>query len=140
MRAVIDTKVLVAALLWQGPPHAVLAQARAGHLTLVSSPALLAELADVLARPKFASILSRVGVSVDELLAQVRRLVEVIEPPPLTVPVSRDPDDDEVLALARAARAELIISGDADLLVLQQFEGAPIVNAAQTLQRLSAFG
>ena len=140
MRAVIDTNVLVAALLWRGPPHALLAQARDGRVTLISSPALLAELADVLGRPKFAAILARVGATVDDLLAQVRQLVEVIEPLPLPEPVCRDPDDDEVLALALASRAELIVSGDNDLLVLEQFEGVPIVNAAQTLQRLSAIG
>jgi putative PIN family toxin of toxin-antitoxin system len=83
VRAVIDTNVLVAALLWRGPPHALLAQARAGTLTLISSPALLAELAGVLARPKFASIVKRVGASPDELMNQVRPLVEVIAPPPL---------------------------------------------------------
>ena len=140
MRAVIDTNVLLAALLWPGPPHALLAQARDGRVTLISSPALLAELADVLGRPKFAAILARIGSSVDQLLAQARQLVEVVEPPPLPEPVCRDPDDDEVLALALASRAELIVSGDNDLLVLAQFEGVPIVNPAQTLQRLSAIG
>jgi len=54
--------------------------------------------------------------------------------------VCRDPDDDEVLALAIAAQVDLIISGDDDLLVLQAFEGIPIVNPAQALLRLGAEG
>jgi predicted nucleic acid-binding protein len=66
------------------------------------------------------------------------KLAEVIEPPPLPQPVCRDPDDDEVLALALAARADVIVSGDADLLVLQQFEGIPILDPAQALQRMAA--
>jgi predicted nucleic acid-binding protein len=48
VRAVVDTNVLLAGLLWRGPPHALLEQVRAGTVSLVSSPALLAELADVI--------------------------------------------------------------------------------------------
>ena len=136
MRAVIDTNVLIAGLLWHGSPHALLAQVRGGALSLVSSPALLAELAGVLGRSKFDAALKRSNTSRDRLLTEVRQLAEVIEPPPLPQPVCRDPDDDEVLALALAARVELIVSGDQDLLVLQQFEGVPIVNPAQALQRI----
>jgi hypothetical protein len=53
-------------------------------------------------------------------------VAEVIEPPPLPQPVCRDPDDDQVLALAIAAKVELIVSGDNDLLSLGSFEGINI--------------
>ena len=91
MRAVIDTNVLLAALLWYGPPHALLALVRSGSLGLVSSPALLAELADVLGRSRFDAILVRSKTSRENALAEVRQLAEVIEPPPLPQPVCRDP-------------------------------------------------
>lgn len=136
MRAVIDTNVLIAGLLWHGPPHALLTQVRDGVVGLVSSPALLAELADVLSRPKFDVILKSSNSLSDRLLVEIRQLADVIEPPPLVQPICRDPDDDEVLALAKAARVELIVSGDADLLVLRQFEGVPIVNPVQALLRI----
>ena len=68
----------------------------------------------------------------------MRQLAEVIEPPPLPQPVCRDPDDDEVLALAIAAQADLIISGDNDLLVLQQFNAIPILTPAQAAAMLGA--
>jgi uncharacterized protein len=136
VRAVIDTNVLIAALLWRGPPHALLEQVRAGTVSLVSSPALLAELADVLGRTKFDAILMRTNTSRERSLAEVRQLVEVIEPPPLPKPVCRDPDDDQVLALAIAAKVELIVSGDNDLLSLSSFEGIPIVAPAEALLRI----
>ena len=136
MRVVIDTNVLIAGLLWHGSPHALLTQVRSGALGLVSSPALLVELADVLSRTKFDAVLTRTSTSRERLLAEVRQLTQVLDPPPLTQPVCRDPDDDKVLALALAARVELIVSGDRDLLVLQQFEGMPIVDPAQALQRV----
>jgi putative PIN family toxin of toxin-antitoxin system len=72
------------------------------------------------------------------MLAEVRFLAEIIEPPPLPVPVSRDPDDDAVLALAVAAQPDLIISGDADLLTLGSHAGIPIVTPAEALARLGS--
>lgn len=140
MRAVIDTNVLIAALLWRGPPHALLEYVRAGTVSLVSSPALLAEFAEVMGRTKFDVILSRTSTSRERSLAEVRRLVEVIEPPPLLRPMCRDPDDDKVLALAIAARVEVIVSGDKDLLSLGSFEGVPILAPAQALGLLEAKG
>lgn len=103
MRAVIETNVLIAGLLWRGPAHALLEQVRVGTVSIVSSAALLAEM---------------------------RQLGEVIEPPPLPLPVCRDPDDDQLLASALAAKAELIVSGDNDPLSLKGFEGMSIVAAA----------
>lgn len=137
MRAVIDTNVLIAALLWRGPPHALLEHVRAGTVSLVSSPAPLAERADVIGRSKFDAILTKANTSRERSLAEVRQLLEVIEPPPLPQPVCRDPDDDQVLALALAAKAELIITGDDDLLSMRSFEGIPIIPPAEAVKRIS---
>ena len=51
-------------------------------------------------------------------------------------PVCRDPDDDEVLALAIAAHVDLIVSGDNDLLSLASFEGIPIIAPAEAVKRI----
>lgn len=67
-------------------------------------------------------------------MAELRLLVEIIDPPPLPVPVSRDPDDDAVLALAVAGRADLIVSGDTDLLVLATHAGIQIVSPARAVE------
>lgn len=136
MRAVIDTNVLLSALLWGGAPHAVLEHARDGALTLISSPALLAELARVMERPKFDAIFVRSNTSRSHTLTDVRQLVEVIDPPPLAQPVCRDKDDDAVLALALAAQADMIVSGDDDLLSINLFEGIPILSPAQALHKI----
>ncbi len=137
MRAVIDTNALLAGLLWHGPPHALLEHVRSGKLAMVSSPVLLAELTEVIGRPKFDTILVRANTSRGGALAEMRQLAEVIDPPPLLHPVCRDPDNDPVLALALAAQVDLIISGDEDLLVLQSFEEMPILSPAQALEIIS---
>jgi uncharacterized protein len=134
VRAVIDTNVLLSGLLWHGQPHMLLEHVRTGTLAMVSSPLLLAELADVIGRAKFDAILVRSKTSREQALAEVRQLAQVVEPPPLAAPVCRDPDDDEVLALALAAQVDLIISGDDDLLVLHPFQGIPILSPARALQ------
>ena len=136
MRAIIDTNVLLAGLIWHGTPHALIEHVRNGTLTLISSPVLLAELAEVFARPKFDAILIRSSTSRKRSLDEVRALAEVIAPAPLPTPICRDPDDDAVLALALAAQIDFIVSGDNDLLDLQVFESIPIVAPAEALRRI----
>jgi uncharacterized protein len=114
IRAVLDTNVVLSGLFWHGTPHALLDRVREGTLIFISSPALLAELAEVIARPKYDTILVRSSTSRERSLVEVRELTEVIAPPPLAEPVCRDPDDDAVLALGVAANVDLIVSGDKD--------------------------
>lgn len=113
-------------------------QVREGALGLVSSPALIAELARIVTRTKFGIALARSDTDPERLLAELRLLVEIIQPAKLPAPVSRDADDDEVLALAVTARADFIVSGDGDLLVLGSYGGIPIVTPAQALAMLEA--
>jgi putative PIN family toxin of toxin-antitoxin system len=136
IRAVLDTNVVLSGLLWHGTPHALIDRVREGTLTFISSPALLAELAEVIARPKFDTILARSNTSRERSLVEVRELTEVIAPPPLAEPVCRDPDDDAVLALGVAAHVDLIVSGDKDLLDLKSFQGIAIVTPAEALRRI----
>jgi uncharacterized protein len=86
VRAVIDTNVLIAGLLWRGPTHALLEHVRDGAVSLISSPTLLAELTEVLGHAKFAAILTRTSTSRDESVAEVQRLAEVIDLSPLPKP------------------------------------------------------
>lgn len=138
MRAIIDTNVLLSGFFWHSAPHALLEHVRSGEITLVMSPALLAELADVISRPKFDSILVRSNTSRERTLDELRRLAEIIEAPPLPQPVCRDADDDAVLAAAVAGLADLIISGDDDLLSLKQFNTIPILAPAEALRFVEA--
>ncbi len=138
MRAVLDTNVLLSGLLWHGTPHALIEQVRAGTLSLVISEDLIAELARTITRAKFRTVLARSGTDPQQMLAEVRRLAELIDPTKLPAPVSRDPDDDNVLALAAAAQVDCIVSGDGDLLVLGSYAGSSIVTPAQALATLQS--
>jgi putative PIN family toxin of toxin-antitoxin system len=134
VRAVVDTNVLISGLLWRGAPHTLIEMARAGVFDLISSPMLLVELERVMRRPKFQIVFAKSRTSPRQMLREVGRLIEIVEAPPLGVPVSRDPDDDHVLAVAVAGKAGLIISGDHDLLSLGAHMGIDIVTPLEAVR------
>ncbi len=137
VRLVLDTNVVLSAVLWRGTPHRLLQAIRQGpHLQLVCSAALLEELAAVLARPSFSRQFVAIGKQPIDVLRDYLAVVQIVDTQPLAQPVCRDPDDDEVLSLALAAQADLIVSGDQDLRVLGTFEGIAIVDVAEALQRI----
>jgi uncharacterized protein len=133
MRVVADTNTVVSGLLWRGSPRAVLNAARAGSADLFSSPALVAELQDVLARGKFAERLRGANVSADRLVLEFAALARMVNPVTIDPVIQADPDDDSVLACAATAKADFIVSGDSHLLQLAEYEGIPILRAGQLL-------
>lgn len=132
-RYVFDTNVLVSALLFEQskPGQAFYLALECGDI-LVSS-ATLAELAEVLARPKFDRYL-RVDERNRFLAALIRaaELVEVAE----TIQACRDPKDDRILELAVNGAATCIISGDKDLLDLKSFRAIHIITPDELLMKL----
>lgn len=137
MRVVLDTNVVVSALLWGGTPERLIQAAGDGRLELVTTEALLAELAGILDRPKFAAKLGQKNVSAAEILARYRAIADTVEAGTILEAQLRDPDDAAVLACALAARAEGIVSGDADLHALGSYRGIAILTPAECLQYMS---
>ena len=78
MRIVADTNTVLSGLLWQGAPRRLLDLARERKITLCTSLELLAELAEVVARDKFAERLRAAGVSAIELVQDYPRLTETV--------------------------------------------------------------
>lgn len=138
MRIVADTNTVVSGLLWPGPPRRVIDLARERAVTLYTSLALLAELAEVIGRDKFVHRVHAAKLSAADLVEDYRRLAHLIEPPNLAAHVSRDADDDQVLACALAAKAQIIVTRDKDLLVLDPFRGIRIVATAPALEIINS--
>jgi predicted nucleic acid-binding protein len=65
-------------------------------------------------------------------------LARLVFPAPIVSVIEADPDDDAVLACAVAAHAEVIVSGDSDLLALESYEDIPIITAAQLMARIAS--
>lgn len=131
-RIVVDTSALVSRLLIPNstPGRAV---SKAVHeARLLISEATLEELADVLARPKFDPY-----VTLTERQRFLRLLGRIAELVPIVrrVRACRDSRDDKFLELALNGEADVIVTGDDDLLVLDPFEGTRIVTPRSYLGR-----
>jgi uncharacterized protein len=131
VRVVLDTNVYVSGLLWTGLPHTLLAVAETGPLVLVTSPAILEEVREVLARAKFAARMRTLNTSVDELMESLLSLVQIMQEPKVTRVVLRDPDDDKFVACALAARVRWILSGDDHLLRIGRYKNMRMVTPQQ---------
>jgi putative PIN family toxin of toxin-antitoxin system len=140
VRIVLDTNVVLSALLWRGTPHHLLAAiGQRSSIQLYSSTALLEELADVLTRPSATKRLALIDRSAREVLADYVEAIELVEPASVPREVVGDVDDDQVIAAAVAARADLIVSGDRKhLLHLGSHQGIDIVDAAEAVRRIAA--
>lgn len=139
MRIVLDTNVVISALLWRGTPYRLLSTIRDVGDPLYASTALLEELADVLARPFAAQRLALIQRTAASVLADYIEVVELVEPTDVPRIVQNDPDDDHVIAAAGAARADLLVTGDRrHLLALDGHAGIAIRKPADALELIHA--
>lgn len=130
----LDPGVIVAALITPaGVCGRVLRGALDSEYAIVVSPELLAELEDVLLREKFRPYLS--GAEAATAMSLLARVADLRADPGEVSRISPDPDDDYLIALARAAQVDYLVSGDGDLVQLTQVE-PPIVTPREFLNRL----
>ena len=136
MRVVLDSNVVVSALLWGGVPYKLIEAAASGEVELITSPALLTELRRVLAREHLASRLAAQRSTVEQAIAIYPELAITVSPLSTPRVVPGDVDDDHVIAAAVAGTAEIAVSGDRHLLPLGSHQGINIVNAASAVRRV----
>jgi hypothetical protein len=138
LRVVLDTNVFVSSLLsTEGTPAQLLNAWREGRYMLVTSPAIIAEVVEVLESPR---------ISKKYLIRHqdVENLVDVLKTDAVLVPgeagvkgsVPRDPRDEMFLACAIDANADCIVRGDRHLLDLQTFRGIPILTVNEFAEEL----
>lgn len=135
MRVILDTNILIGALITKGTPPDKLYRAwLRGELELVTSTAQLAELTNVLARPRLQEFLDADEASV--IVQNIATRALILDEPP-RVDLSPDPKDNPILAAAIAGRVDLIVSGDKKhMLALREVEGIPVVTAREALERI----
>jgi putative PIN family toxin of toxin-antitoxin system len=138
MRAVVDTNVLVRALIKpQGSVGPVLLRLRRGDYVLLYSQPLLEELVDVLNRPRIRQKYRLTDQDIETVFGLVLLRGEAIVPQ-RRIAACRDPRDDKFLEVAVEGIADVIVSGDEDLLVLHPFAGLPVVSPGAFLNMLDA--
>jgi putative PIN family toxin of toxin-antitoxin system len=130
-RIVLDTNVLISAIVFGGKPREVLEKVIAGWSTMAISAEMLAEFQWVFEGEKFRYPAAIVRNILRELLA----VSELVRSAMKVEHIKADPADNRILECALESRAAYIVSGDKHLLELGQFEGIPILDAAEFLAR-----
>src|SRR5580704_17792371 len=131
-RIVLDTNVVISGLLWTDSTPALAMERAFRSAHPIATAATLKELMTKLLHPKFDKYISRKRR--EEALMQLAPLLEIVEVVQ-QVRASRDPKDDMFLEAAVNGRAEVIVTGDHDLLVLNPFRGISILTPVVYLAR-----
>jgi len=133
---VIDTGVLISALISRrGTTAAVLSALRNGRFTAIYSTDLMIEIIEVLMRPIFKNKYHIQPEDITALINLIRLRGELVNPQHEIV-LCRDSKDNKFLEAAFEAKADCIISGDADLLDMIFFENFPVLTQAQFLETI----
>ena len=130
IRLVLDTNVLVSALLFAGPLSHLVSLWRERRIVLLLSKDVFIEYLRVLAYPKFKLSGKEIKALVEEYVLPFAEMVTVAETPAI---IREDPADDKFLALVAAGRARHIVSGDKHLLVLREYRGVKIATPREFL-------
>lgn len=131
-RIVLDTNVLISAVLFGGPPRDVLELVISGAVDCSLSLPILDETREVLRRPKF-------GFSPEQsfqLLEELHAVCDVINPAVRVQAVASDPADNMILECALESKADVVVSGDHHLLDLGVFHSIHIVTPADYLKTI----
>jgi putative PIN family toxin of toxin-antitoxin system len=123
MRLVVDTNIFASAALKRSSWPGELVRWLDGHGGLLKSTVTEAQMFEVLQRPYFVSRVSQSFVNGVRRIFSKAELVTITE----RIVACRDPTDDKFLELAVNGRADVFVTGDLDLLVLNPFRGLPII-------------
>jgi len=136
IRAVFDTNVLISYLLTHRPPIATLIDVYVARedIVLVTAPELLEELDRVLRYPRLQRYYTEGERT--RFVALLLALSDLVELPETIPQICRDPDDDRMIACAVAADADVIVTGDEDLLGLEWVSDIPILSPAELVTRM----
>lgn len=133
LRVVLDTNVLISAILFGGKPRQVLEKAISREIQLCISESILEELQGVLLRPKFDYTPEAVQIILTEIIS----ISDFVNPLKTLRVVSEDAEDNRILECAVEAEANFLITGDIHLLRLRRYRGVKILSPGAFLEELS---
>jgi putative PIN family toxin of toxin-antitoxin system len=129
LRVVLDTNVLISAILFGGKPRRILEKAIRGEIRLCISEPILEELKGVLQRSKFDYSAEMIQFLLREFIA----IADLVNPSQNFRVVPEDPEDNRILECAVEAKANYVISGDFHLLKLRKYLSVQVLNASEFL-------
>jgi len=129
-KVTLDTNILISALGWEGKPRQVFEKVLDGEIELIISEEHFEELSGVLDYPK----LDFTEEEKDRFKSLVLGIAALVKPIEKIDVIKQDPDDNMILEAAVAGKADFIVTGDPDLLVLKEFRSIRIVTAKEFLR------
>lgn len=132
-RVVLDTNIVVSALLFGGPAQLVHRAWRHKRIMPLASAEMVREYARVLSYPKFGLAESDISTLLHEEILPFLSPVRVLRVPKI---VTADPSDDIFLACAHRGQADAVVSGDKHLLAIREHAGIPILTLKEFIARI----
>ena len=130
---VIDTHVVVSALLFGETPAKLVDLWKKGNIAPLITDEIIAEYIRVLAYPKFKLTEEEINYIIHQ---EILPFFNVVKSKPGPSIIKEDPDDDKFIQCAKAGKAKVIISGDRHLLAVKSHQGINILTTAQFLKNL----
>lgn len=134
-RVVLDTNIFISALLFAGRASSLVPLWRKGRIIPLISKEIVQEYLRVLSYPKFSLTEKEIHTLLNGEILLFSEAIQITTPFP---PTCRDPADDHFLACAVAGKADALVTGDQDLLVLKKTGRSPIVSLDSFLKKVSA--
>lgn len=131
---VIDTNVVISAILFGGTPGELVGLWKAGRITPYITKEIIAEYIRVLAYPKFKLSEEEVNYIIHEEILPFFKVVKSKSGPDNSI-ITNDPDDDKFIQYAETGNATTLISGDRHLLALKSYKDIEILTPTQFLQK-----
>ena len=135
-RVVLDTNVLISALLFRGGLSKIVGLWQKGKIIPVISKETFSELLTVLEYPKFSLTQEEIDPIIKYEILPYFEIVEVVKD---VKGISRDPEDDKFISCAISGSADYIVSGDKDLFDLKQYKSIKIIKASDFLKMYNDF-
>ena len=130
MKIVVDTNVIISGVFFGGAPGEVLKAIISSKVTACATAGIVDEYMEIVDE----MISGKQGTLNRNILMPLICSLEMIEPK-THLEISRDPDDDKFIECAKDADALYIVSGDKDLLVVEEYDGIQIITAKEFCER-----
>jgi putative PIN family toxin of toxin-antitoxin system len=131
-RIVLDTNVLVSAIISKGKPRKLLQMGIDGKYQILASMEILDELSEVLQRPKF----KMTGKDIIRIVSALMETAKIVKVSSNLKIISNDPDDNIIINTAYDGNADYIVSGDKDVRNLKNFHSIRIISVDEMLKIL----
>lgn len=134
LKLILDTNTIISAFFWEGNEAELFRKIEQGKASLFISKEILKEIKDVINRPKFKDTITKSKITPEQIIQKIILISHIVIGKNLNINLCRDPKDDKFLECGEHAKADYIVSGDKDLLVLKNYKNLKIIKTSEMLK------